>query len=62
MKVTTELRLTLELTAEEVAWLHETMRNPLSVDCDPDLEDLYDKKMREAFFVATKIEGLEYGS
>ena len=61
MKVTTELRLNLELTAEEAVWLHETMRNPLSVDCNPDLEDLYDKKMREAFFEATAIEDWGHG-
>lgn len=57
MKVTTELRLTLELTVEEAKWLHELMRNPLTEDQNPDYEDPYDKNMREAFFVATKIEG-----
>lgn len=56
MKVTTELHVTLELTAEEAKWLNRVMQNPLSDDYDPESEGSYDKKMREAFFEATTSE------
>jgi len=55
MKATTTLHITLELTAEEAKWLHELMQNPLTEDQNPDYEDSYDKKMREAFYWATAI-------
>lgn len=53
MKVTTNLHVILELTAEEAEWLHSLMQNPFSVDCNPEYEDPYNKKMREAFYKAT---------
>lgn len=61
MKVRTDLRLTLELTAEEAKWLHELMQNPLSEDCNPDYEESYDRQMREAFYEATAIEDWRHG-
>ncbi|AMD43429.1 hypothetical protein ZC03_052 [Pseudomonas phage ZC03] len=57
MKSSTEIRVTLELTAAEAAWLHEVMQNPLTEGGDPNLEDPYDRMMREAFYEATEIEG-----
>lgn len=61
MRVTTDLRVTLELTVEEAKWLHEVMQNPLSSDPNPDHEDSYDKKMRESFYKATAIERHSHG-
>lgn len=58
MKVTTTRYVVLELTAEEAKWLHGLMQNPFSVDGNPDYEDLYDKKMREAFYRATVESGI----
>lgn len=62
MKVSTTIQVTLELTVEEVKWLNGIMQNPFSQDHNPHYEDLYDKQMREVFFVATKIEDLGHGS
>lgn len=62
MKATTNLQVTLVLTAEEAKWLNGVMQNPLSDNYDPEFEDSYDKKMREAFFEATVIEDWSYGS
>lgn len=61
MRVSTTLQINLELTVEEAKWLHEVMQNPLSSDPNPDHEDSYDRKMREAFYEATAIEGHNYG-
>lgn len=55
MKVSTstQVTVTLVLTAEEAKWLNGLMQNPLSDNCDPDREDPYDREMRKAFFEAT---------
>jgi len=52
---TTEVIVTLKMTAEEAAWLNAMMQNPIGYQ-DHETEGKQDFKMRNAFFEATRID------